>query len=378
MVQKEKKIKAFASNAMDFPLIITVLLLLAFGIIMVLSASAPTSLAESGNSYAYAIKQGISAIIGIVAMIFLSKFDYRIYKKWLWVIYVFCVILLLAVSFIGIGANGAKRWMLIAGFNFQPSEFTKIGFIIFYASLLTKLKEENKLGTFKWGFCYPILLALPPIAILLILQNHFSVTLLLVCVTAVQMIMAGTKIKHCLMAGLPAGLGGIALILKKGGEFRSDRIATWLNPWNDLTGDGWQIVQSLYAIGSGGIFGVGLGESKQKYLYIPEPHNDFIFAVLAEELGFIGCLAVILLFIILIWRGIIIAMKAPDMFGSLIAIGITSLIGFQVIINIAVVTNSMPVTGMPLPFFSYGGSALLSILASIGILLNISRAGNKV
>ena len=192
------------------------------------------------------------------------------------------------------------------------------------------------------------------------------------------MIMAGTKIKHCLMAGLPAGLGGIALILKKGGEFRSDRIATWLNPWNDLTGDGWQIVQSLYAIGSGGIFGVGLGESKQKYLYIPEPHNDFIFAVLAEELGFIGCLAVILLFIILIWRGIIIAMKAPDMFGSLIAIGITSLIGFQVIINIAVVTNSMPVTGMPLPFFSYGGSALLSILASIGILLNISRAGNKV
>ena len=134
----------------------------------------------------------------------------------------------------------------------------------------------------------------------------------------------------------------------------------------------------MYAIGSGGIFGVGLGESKQKYLYIPEPHNDFIFAVLAEELGFIGCLAVILLFIILIWRGIIIAMKAPDMFGSLIAIGITSLIGFQVIINIAVVTNSMPVTGMPLPFFSYGGSALLSILASIGILLNISRAGNKV
>lgn len=258
MAQKEKKVKPFANNAMDFPIIITVLLLLAFGIIMVLSASAPTSLAESDNSYAYALKQGISAIIGLVAMFFLARLDYRIYKKWIWIIYVFCIVILFAVSFVGVGDNGAKRWMVIGGINFQPSEFTKIGFIVFYAALLTKLKEENKIRTFRWGFLFPIILAIPPMAILLILQNHFSVTLLLVCVTAVQMIMAGTKIKHCIMAGIPAGVAGIVLILKKGGEFRSNRISTWLNPWSDLTGDGWQIVNSLYAIGSGGLFGVGL------------------------------------------------------------------------------------------------------------------------
>jgi cell division protein FtsW len=155
------------------------------------------------------------------------------------------------------------------------------------------------------------------------------------------------------------------------------RIQTWLNPWTDITGDGWQIIQSLYAIGSGGLFGAGLGQSKQKYLYLPEPQNDFIFAVLAEELGFIGCLLVIILFLVFIWRGIVISMRAKDTFGSLIAIGITTLIGLQAIINIAVVTNTMPVTGMELPFFSYGGTALMINLFSVGILLNISRSGIK-
>lgn len=258
MAQKEKKIKKFGNNAMDFPLIITVLLLLAFGIIIVLSASAPTSLAESGNSYGYATKQGLVAILGIVAMIVLSKIDYRIYKKWMWIIYGFCLILLLAVSFAGAGAGGAKRWMIIFGFNFQPSEFTKIGFIVFFAALLTNLKEENKIGDFRWGFLFPIVLALPAIAILVILQNHVSATILLVCVTGIQMVIAGTKIIHCIIAGIPAGIAGAILILKKGGEFRGNRITTWLNPWSDLQGDGWQIVNSLYAIGSGGLFGVGL------------------------------------------------------------------------------------------------------------------------
>lgn len=162
------------------------------------------------------------------------------------------------------------------------------------------------------------------------------------------------------------------------GAFRLERITTFLNPWNDPTDSGWQIIQSLYAIGSGGLFGVGLGESKQKFLYIPEPHNDFIFSILAEELGFIGCAVVIILFAIFIWRGLLIAMKAPDMFGSLLAVGITSLIGIQAIMNIAVVTSSMPNTGIPLPFFSYGGTALVIILCAVGILLNISRSSKKV
>lgn len=162
------------------------------------------------------------------------------------------------------------------------------------------------------------------------------------------------------------------------GKFRIARLTSFMNPWADAQGAGWQVIQSLYAIGSGGLFGVGLGESKQKYLYIPEPHNDFIFAVLAEELGFFGCLIVIALFAIFVWRGILIAMKAPDMFGSLLAVGITSLIGIQAIMNIAVVTSSMPNTGVPLPFFSYGGTSLVILLCAVGILLNISRQSKKV
>jgi cell division protein FtsW len=196
------------------------------------------------------------------------------------------------------------------------------------------------------------------------------------------MLIAGTRLSHFVILGVVGVCGlGVFLNIKNSGSssssFRMTRIQTWLNPWSDVTGEGWQIIQSLYAIGSGGLFGAGLGQSKQKYLYLPEPQNDFIFAVLAEELGYIGCLAVIILFLIFVWRGIVISMRARDTFGSLIAIGITTLIGLQAIINIAVVTNTMPVTGMELPFFSYGGTALMVNLFSVGILLNISRSGTK-
>lgn len=278
---------------------------------------------------------------------------------------------------------GARRWIVIAGFNFQPSEFAKIGFILFFASILSDVKEHGKIKMYRYGFLYPIIFMGPIVGAILILQNHFSATFIISVVTIVQMFIAGTKLSHFIVTGL-AGVvvGGGALIAKNGGltlgtDFRSSRIQTWLDPFSDPKGDGWQIIQSWYAIGSGGLFGVGLGESKQKYLYIPEPHNDFIFAVLAEELGFIGCALVIALFAVLVWRGITIAMKAPDMFGNLLAAGITSMIALQVLINIAVVTSSMPVTGMPLPFFSYGGTALMIILAAVGILLSVSRAGNR-
>ena len=187
---------------------------------------------------------------------------------------------------------------------------------------------------------------------------------------------------HFIGTGI-AGVAAIALYLIKGAtgstdSFRLDRIQTFFDPWSDATGTGYQMVQSLYAIGSGGLFGVGLGNSKQKYLYIPEPQNDFIFAIVAEELGFVGCVAIILLFAVFVWRGIVISMKAPDMFGSLLAIGVTTLVAVQAIINIAVVTASIPTTGMALPFFSYGGTALVILLVSVGVLLNVSRAGSKV
>jgi len=198
-----------------------------------------------------------------------------------------------------------------------------------------------------------------------------------------MMITAGTRFSHFVVFGTLGAGGGLGLMYMLAkylhiGSFRLARIYSFMDPWQDPQGDGWQIIQSLYAIGSGGLFGVGLGNSTQKYLYISEPHNDFIFAVLAEELGFVGCVAVIILFLLFVWRGIVISMKAPDMFGSLMAVGITSLIGLQAIINIAVVTSSMPVTGIALPFFSYGGTSLIILLCSVGILLNISRHAEKI
>lgn len=273
---------------------------------------------------------------------------------------------------------GAKRWIRIGGFNFQPSEVAKLGLIIFFASLLTDIKENGKIKSLLKGAIFPLIFLLPVAFAIYVLQNHFSATLIIGAVTVIQMLVAGVRLSHLVLlviAVLP--FLGIYINIKNehdGGSFRMTRVQTWLNPWNDITGEGWQIVQSLYAIGSGGLFGAGLGQSKQKYLYLPEPQNDFIFAVLAEELGYFGCLAVIILFLIFVWRGIVISMNSRDTFGSLVAIGIVSLIGLQAIINIAVVTNTMPVTGMELPFFSYGGTAIIVNLLAVGVLLNISRS----
>lgn len=252
--------------------------------------------------------------------------------------------------------------------------------IIFYAGYLTD--HKNELKDFWKGFVKPMCFLVPPIAILYFIQNHLSVSLVIGIISCVMMLMAGCRILHFMLVGLIGACGvGLLLIKEQSNEsssFRLDRIKTFFDPWADATGTGYQMVQSLYAIGSGGLFGVGLGNSKQKYLYIPEPQNDFIFAIIAEELGFIGCIVIIALFAVFVWRGIVISMKAPDMFGSLLAIGITTLVAVQAIINIAVVTASIPTTGMALPFFSYGGTALVILLASVGILLNISRAGSKV
>lgn len=371
----KKKSKLILKNPLDFTLLITVFILLGLGIITVLSASSPTALAETGNSYKYLIKQMEAAIIGIFLMFVASKIDYKLWQKNYKIIYFFCMLLLLAVCVLGREAGGAKRWLDMGFLSFQPSEVAKVGIIIFYSAWLTKNKE--KLKSFKFGFIYPLAWLLIPIFFVLILQNHFSATLVICMLAAILMILAGCKIRYFIFVGMPLAVLGVLAIIVAGQGFRMQRVLTFFDPWQDIKGNGWQIVQSLYAIGSGGLFGVGLGESKQKYLYIPEPHNDFIFAVLAEELGFIGCAIVIILFAILIWRGITIAMKAPDMFGSLLAAGITSMIAIQVLVNIAVVTASMPVTGMALPFFSYGGTALIITLTSIGILLSVSRAGNR-
>ncbi len=388
MQKKEKKAVNGSSKQIDFVLLVIIILLLALGIIMVLSASAPSALAETGNSYTYVTKQIQFAVLGFIAMFFASRFDYKILQKLYWPIYWVSVgiLLLVLVPGLGISANGAKRWIGIGNlFQFQPSELTKIGMIIFYAGYLTD--HKNELRSFTKGFIKPLLFILPPVFIAYFIQNHLSVCLVMASIVAVMMLMAGCKISHFVLSGLSVGgLGGGALFLylaTKGqsagaSSFRLDRILNFMNPWADSTGTGWQTIQSLYAIGSGGLFGTGLGESKQKYLYIPMPQNDFIFSILAEELGFVGCTGVIILFALFVWRGILIAMKAPDMFGSLLSTGITTLVMVQVVINIGVVTNSIPNTGMPLPFFSAGGTSLVILLAMCGILLNISKSSSKV
>ena len=374
MAKNKKSSSSFLKKPMDFPLLVVILLLLTIGLIMVLSASSPSALSESGDSYKYFSKQLLFAVAGIGAMFAISKFDYRKLKKFYKYAYVLAIILLLFVLVGGRSVNGAKRWIYLSeSISFQPSEMVKMLMIIFYAGILTI--NRDKLSSYKNGFLWHLCL-LGPIVLLLMVQPHFSASIVIVGICSIMMIVAGCKFKHFLLTAGSVGIPGIiGMIIFS--PYRLQRVVTFLDPWQDKAGDGWQVIQSLYAIGSGGLFGAGLGESKQKFLYIPEPHNDFIFSILGEELGFVGCAIVMVLFAIFIWRGVLVAMKAPDMFGSLLAVGITSLIGIQAIINIAVVTSSMPATGMPLPFFSYGGTALFILLCEMGVLLNISRAGNK-
>ena len=354
--KREKSFSSFVNNPIDFTLVITIFLLLSIGLVMVLSASSPSALAESGNSYAYFSKQLIFAILGIIAMLFVSKIDYRFYQKFYKHAWWIALGLLALVLIAGKTVNGAKRWIYITDtLSFQPSEMVKILMIIFYAGILVKNRDE--LHLYGKGIIKHVCL-LAPIIGLLLLQPHFSASIVIIGICCIMMIMAGCKFWHFAATGGIVGIPSMILLIIKE-PYRLQRVITFLDPWKDATGDGWQVIQSLYAIGSGGLFGVGLGESKQKFLYIPEPHNDFIFSILGEELGFIGCAVVLILFAIFIWRGVLIAMKAPDMFGSLIAIGITALVAIQVIINVAVVTSSMPATGMPLPFFSYRRNCII-------------------
>lgn len=373
--KKEKSFSSFLNNPIDFTLLITILLLLGIGLVMVLSASSPSALAKSGNSYAYFSKQLIFAILGLIAMVFISKIDYRFYQKFYKYAWWISLLLLLAVILVGKSVNGSKRWIYITEtLSFQPSELVKFLMIIFYAGILVKNRDELQLygkGLIKH------MLFLAPIIVLLLLQPHLSASVVIVGIVCIMMIVAGCKFKHFLFTGLGVGIPGLAVLIAMA-SYRLERFVTFLDPFKYAKDEGWQVVQSLYAIGSGGLFGVGLGDSKQKYLYIPEPHNDFIFSILAEELGFVGCAVVLVLFAIFIWRGILIAMKAPDMFGSLVAVGITALVAIQVIINVAVVTASMPATGMPLPFFSYRWYSVVYITVRDGSFTQYFTCGCKI
>jgi cell division protein FtsW len=358
----------------DFLIFMTVLILLSLGSIMVFSSGAPHAYNYiDGDTYYFLKKQLMYVPLGLVAMFITMNIDYRKLGKWSPLLLVVSMALLVLVCIPGIGTelNGSRRWLIIAGQSIQPSEIAKLSIILFFSYSLSKRKDELK-SFFKGLVPYLIILGI--FALLLLLEPHMSSTIVIGMVSCLILFCAGAKIKHFVILVVPAIAGVVALVLTS--DYRRGRLISFLNPWEDPQGGGWQIVQSLYAIGSGGLFGRGLGKSLQKFLYIPEPYNDFILAVLAEELGFIGVLTVLLLFLIFIWRGIKVSMNAPDIFGCLLAVGITSLVAVQVIINVAVVSSSMPVTGMPLPFFSYGGTSLVFLMSGIGILLNISRYAN--
>nr|WP_094547570.1 stage V sporulation protein E [Petroclostridium xylanilyticum] len=359
-------------GSFDFGFFITVMILLSFGLIMVFSASSASAFYDYNDSYYVIKRQLMWAVLGLFAMFFMAGFDYKRLNRLSVPILVVSIILLIAVLIVGTEVNGAQRWLGFGGLTIQPSEVAKLAVIIFFSSSLAKKKDKIK--KFFTGLM-PYLMILGVVAALVILEPHLSGTVVIALVSVILLFAAGARIFHFVILSLPAIAGLVIAVIVE--PYRMRRIVSFLNPWEYKMNEGWQIIQSLYAIGSGGLFGLGLGRSRQKFLYIPEAQNDFIFSILCEELGFVGAATVLVLFLILIWRGIKIALNAPDTFGSLLATGIISLIAVQVLINIAVVTSSMPVTGMPLPFFSAGGSSLLFIMAGMGIVLNISRYSNN-
>ena len=358
----------------DFLFLLLVLLLLTIGLTMLYSASYAQSEYDTHYeiSTKYLQKQGVCAAIGLVAMYFFSRIPAEIWRRWAWILYALSIILLLSVLVIGQEVNGARRWINIAGIQFQPSEIAKFTMIVLFARLTVSFGPETK--KFRYGvlgFSGALLGILIPLA----LEKHLSAFMLMGMVAVVMMFVAGTG-KQWLLAGAGAAVLFVLIYITFMG-YAGDRVTAWLHPENDPGDTGYQILQSLYAIGSGGLFGLGYGKSKQKYLYLPFQYNDYIFAVVCEELGLVGALLIIAVFAVTILRGYWIALHASDRFSTVLACGLVTLIAVQTILNLGVVTNLLPSTGIALPFFSYGGTALAVNLGEMGIVLSISRQRNQ-
>jgi cell division protein FtsW len=352
----------------DFIIVFCTLALLSIGILMVYSSSAVLSFHKYDDFFYYAKRQLLFAGLGIVAMFVVMQIDYWVWRRWAKTGLIICYILLVLVLIIGVERNGSKSWIGFGSFSIQPAEFIKIWMIIFLAYFLS-LRQKYMHSFFK-GLIVP--LGLVGIAFALImLQPDLGTGAVLVATSVAMLFMAGARIKHLALLGL-TGVAGLAGLIAAA-PYRIARITAFLDPWQDPLGSGYQIIQSLYAIGPGGLMGLGLGMSRQKFYYLPEPQTDFIFAILAEELGFLGGATVLCLFALLLWRGLRVAICAPDLYGSLLAGGIVAMISIQVVINIGVVIGLFPVTGITLPLLSYGGSSLTIMLTAIGLLLNISR-----
>ena len=368
------KKKFWKEGKLDIPFLVLVLGLMSIGLIMLFSASYAFSKTNFGNSYLFISRQALFAVAGVIAMLVISKIDYHHYKKIAWPLYIVVIILLAALLVLPpmLKDTTVKRWFAIGSFSFQPSEFAKIAIAILFSSWLSA--NPDKIKKFRYVLGLLVLLAIP--CVLVVLEPHLSATLLIFAIGIILLIVGGMQ-KRWMGVGLGVGIGGGAIAILTGAVgYGSNRIKYWLDPWLAPLKEGYQTIQSLLAIGSVGLMGRGIGLSRQKHLWVPEPHNDFIFAIICEELGIIGAIFIILLFCALIWRGFTIAINAEDKFGTFLALALTFHVGLQAFLNILVVTNSIPNTGISLPFFSYGGTALLILLGEMGIILSISRGSS--
>lgn len=368
--EDRRRNRLIGGAGLDVPFLILLLALLVVGLTMLYSASYAQSEFDTGytDSTRYLLKQVASGVVGLLAMLFLSRVPPELWLKLAWPLYWISVVLLLSVLVFGQSVNGAKRWINIAGLQFQPSEIAKFTMILLFARLTKGFGSsvrEFRYGVLGFG-C-----ALLGILIPLALEKHLSAIMLMGMVAVVMMFIAGTHPKWLLAGAGVAVLFVLVYITFMG--YAGDRVTAWLHPESDPRDTGYQILQSLYAIGSGGVFGLGLGKSRQKYLYLPFQYNDYIFAVICEELGMVGAMLIIALFAALILRGYWIALRAPDRFSTVLAAGLITLIAVQTVLNLCVVTNLLPSTGIALPFFSYGGTALAVNLAEMGIVLSVSR-----
>ncbi len=358
-------------GSIDLPFAALTLLLLTIGVVMVLSASyarAYYSAATGHNAAYYFMRQLGFALAGVGAMYALSLFPMQFYRRMSFLVLAAAAGLLALVPVIGVSQGDAKRWISLGFTTFQPSEIAKIGIILYFAALICKFK--GRMRTVRYGIL-PFAGVLLIIVALLVMEPHFSAAIIIIAIGAVMLFLGGVRL-YWFVGALIAALAALGVVMTFF-PYASSRITTWLDPFANTSGSGYQIVQSLYAIGSGGLFGLGLGQGRQKYLYLPEEHNDFIFPVACEELGFVGAIAILILFALLVIRGYWLAMHMRDRYSFLVTAGITTLLAIQVILNVAVVTNLVPCTGISLPFFSYGGTALLIQLAEMGIVLSASR-----
>ncbi|HCA04506.1 MAG TPA: cell division protein FtsW [Ruminococcaceae bacterium] len=361
----------------DLPFCIIIFVLLTVGTIMMFSASYAFSYYTQGDSYYYLVRQLIFIVLGVAGMAVMSLFNYNKLHQIAPIVLGVAYVALLVVLILPSGDGGVKRWIPLGMFNIQPSEIAKFAVILFFAHWASKYYNKMQLPKFS---VLPGLIVFGSIAVLLFLEPHYSGIVIIGMLTVLMLYIGGMKTKYLAIGGI-ALLGLVLLLAVTGGlTYAMSRMDGWGQSLEYTTEEMWQTTwqtrNSLYAIGSGGLWGLGLGQSRQKYLYLPEPQNDFIFAIVVEELGLIGAAIILLIFALLVWRGITLSLRAKDKFGKLLGIGLTSQIGIQVVLNILVITDWLPNTGISLPFFSYGGSSLIMLLAQMGIVLSISRTAN--